>query len=313
MQHALSSKNKLKFVNGSISAPDPADPLFDSWDRCNNLMVSWITRTLTPQISLSSSSFDNARELWLDLNRRFTKGNHFHMSDLLQELHSIRQGDITLTTFFTDIKILWDELEYLRPTPTCTCVVVCTCSLRNSVQQYKDKEHVICFLKGLNDSYQPVPTQILMMNPLPLISEVFSMVIQQERQPSIPHPVDSSAFHINSPNFPSQGRGSNPQGKGRGRSSTGKSMICTYCNRTNHTVENCYFQHGFPPGYRSKNQNPVSQIAPSLNMFLRVILPLTIHNNILLICLCLLPRKIINFWLNFFNPPRMIMPLLLML
>lgn len=37
-------------------------------------------------------------------------------------------------------------------------------------------------------------------------------------------------------------------------------MLCTYCNRTNHTVDNCYFKHGFPPGYRTKNQSTALQI-----------------------------------------------------
>lgn len=31
-------------------------------------------------------------------------------------------------------------------------------------------------------------------------------------------------------------------------------MLCTHYKKTNHTVENCYFKHGFPPGYRTKSQ-----------------------------------------------------------
>lgn len=158
MKRALSSKNKLKFANGTITKPNSSDPLLDVWERCNNIVISWITRTLAPQILQSSSSFDSTRDLWVDLQNRFIKGNHFRRSDLLQELHSMRQGDRTLTTFFTDMKIIWDELEFLLPTPTCSYDVSCSCSLCISVQHYKDKEHVICFLKDLNDSYQAVRT-----------------------------------------------------------------------------------------------------------------------------------------------------------
>lgn len=35
---------------------------------------------------------------------------------------------------------------------------------------------------GLNESYTNVRTQILLMNPLPTINKVFSLVIQEERQ-----------------------------------------------------------------------------------------------------------------------------------
>lgn len=140
------------------------------------------------------------------------------------------------------MKIVWDELEFNCPTPNCSCVVACTCALRDSVQSYKDKEHVICFLKGLNDSYQAVRTQILMMNPLSSISQAYSLVIQQERHYSFSSFADSSAFSFNSNNAifqnrlnnPSQGRG---RGRGRGRTPNTKSMLCTYCNKTNHTIE----------------------------------------------------------------------------
>lgn len=62
------------------------------------------------------ASFDIARDLWLDLQDRFTKCNQFRVSDLLQELHFTRQGERSISSFFTDMKILWDELEFLRPT-----------------------------------------------------------------------------------------------------------------------------------------------------------------------------------------------------
>lgn len=80
---ALSSKNKIRFINGSLPPPQELDPLFESWERCNNTVVAWISRTLNAQIASSTISIDNAHELWNDLQRRFTKENHFRMSDLL--------------------------------------------------------------------------------------------------------------------------------------------------------------------------------------------------------------------------------------
>lgn len=67
MKRALSSKNKIKFINGSLPQPAANDPLLDSWERCNNTVVSWITRTLSPHISQSTANFDSAYDLWVDL------------------------------------------------------------------------------------------------------------------------------------------------------------------------------------------------------------------------------------------------------
>ncbi|XP_019414585.1 PREDICTED: uncharacterized protein LOC109326348 [Lupinus angustifolius] len=83
MRRALSSKNKFKFVNGSISALNPLSHKYDVWERCNNMVVSWITRSVIQSIAQSIVYIDNAQELRTDLNERFSKGDYFRLSDLL--------------------------------------------------------------------------------------------------------------------------------------------------------------------------------------------------------------------------------------
>ncbi|XP_058734288.1 uncharacterized protein LOC131606018 [Vicia villosa] len=116
MRRALASKNKLSFINGRIKKPSLNDANYELWERANNMVLSWINRTLSPHIAQSTVYFDSAFELWEDLRERFTKGNHFRFSDLLRKIHSIQQGDLTLSAYFTALKILWDELEDLKPT-----------------------------------------------------------------------------------------------------------------------------------------------------------------------------------------------------
>lgn len=175
-------------------------------------------------------------------------------------MHSMRQGDRNVSTFFTDLKTLWEELESLRPTPTCVCDSVCICNLTQSMQNFKESEYVICFLKGLNDSYNAVKTQILMLDPLPPISKVFGMVSQQEGKNTGPNLGDSSPLVAanNSNNWNQnrnsyQGRGTpnSAAGRGRGRSSNNNKQ-CIFCGKANHTVDTCYFKHRFPPGYRAR-------------------------------------------------------------
>ncbi|XP_039682887.1 uncharacterized protein [Medicago truncatula] len=72
MRRALSSKNKIKFINGTLLQPPVLDPNYNLWDRCNNMVISWITRTLSPHIYQSTICIDSAYELWKDLEDRFT-------------------------------------------------------------------------------------------------------------------------------------------------------------------------------------------------------------------------------------------------
>ena len=115
MKRVLLSKNKHKFVDRSILVPQFGSSLHKFWERCNLMVISWIMKTVNTQIAQSIVYIENARELWKDLRERFSKGYHFRISYLLQELHSIRQGERDVTKFFTKLKTLWEELKSLRP------------------------------------------------------------------------------------------------------------------------------------------------------------------------------------------------------
>nr|KYP65704.1 Retrovirus-related Pol polyprotein from transposon TNT 1-94 [Cajanus cajan] len=268
MMKALLSKNKFKFVDGSIQEPQKSDQLHDAWVRCNTMILSWITKFVSEQIAQSVIYINNAQRLWEDLKEIFSKGDYFRFSDLLQEIHSINQADRTISSYFTELKILWEELESLRPTPTCTCDVRCSCDLSTKVKDYKDIEYVICFLKGLNDQYNTVKSQILIMDPLPVINKVFSLVLQQERQQNTPNLADSRIFSLNTQSggnwrSPSNGRGGSSRGRGRtgGRGSfTNAGKVCTICGKENHTIDSCYFKHGFPPNFKFKNKGNSTSI-----------------------------------------------------
>ncbi|XP_068484964.1 uncharacterized protein [Phaseolus vulgaris] len=127
MKRALLSKNKFKFVSGEIPEPTRKSKQYEAWERCNVIVISWINRSLITQIAQSTNYIDNTRDLWEDLKERFSKSNHFCTSDLLQEINSIRQGERSISEYYTDFRILWEELDSLRPIPTCICSSKCTC------------------------------------------------------------------------------------------------------------------------------------------------------------------------------------------
>ncbi|XP_031261134.1 uncharacterized protein LOC116119332 [Pistacia vera] len=64
MQRALQAKNKLGFITGIIPQPsDPTDPLLELWERCNDMIVSWIQNSINPSIMSSVVFVDDAREI----------------------------------------------------------------------------------------------------------------------------------------------------------------------------------------------------------------------------------------------------------
>ncbi|XP_068464261.1 uncharacterized protein [Phaseolus vulgaris] len=63
MKRALLSKNKHKFVDGSIHVPQSGLFLHEVWERCNMMVISCITKTVNTQIAKSIVYIENAREL----------------------------------------------------------------------------------------------------------------------------------------------------------------------------------------------------------------------------------------------------------
>ncbi|KAJ8759783.1 hypothetical protein K2173_009884 [Erythroxylum novogranatense] len=248
MQMALLSKNKLKFVDDSILPPPVADSLFPAWECCNNMVISWLHRSISPSIVNSVLWIDYAFEVWRDLHERFSQGDVFRISDLQDEISVFKQEERTVTDYFTELKELWDELLNFRPLPSCSCRVQCSCSAFDTIRRYHSNDYVIRFLKGLNDKFSTVHSQIMLMEPLPSINKAFSLVIQQERQLL----ADSSSTFAGNAIRSYQSKSSSSQS----RSSDSKvdTRQCSFCGQPRHTVDTCYHKHGFPPGYKSRRQ-----------------------------------------------------------
>lgn len=84
---------------------------------------------------------------------------------------NLQQANSSVSIYFTRLKIVWEELSNYRPNCSCT-----------NMGEYHAMEYVMSFLMGLDDSYSHVRGQILLMNPIPSINHVFSLIVQEEHQ-----------------------------------------------------------------------------------------------------------------------------------
>ena len=106
MRMALKSKNKLPFIDGFLPRPADNDRLFLVWDKCNTFIVSWIHQSLSLEILQSILWIEIALELWKDLKHKYYQGDMFRMAVLQEELFAIKQGDFSVTFYFTKFKIV---------------------------------------------------------------------------------------------------------------------------------------------------------------------------------------------------------------
>ncbi|XP_031251067.1 uncharacterized protein LOC116108971 [Pistacia vera] len=252
MKMALLSKNKLKFVDGTLRAPLTTDPMFLAWEGCNTMVICWLNHSLAPSITSTMLWIDKTYEVWEDLRKRFSQGDIFRISDLQEEIYTFKQEDRNVTNYFTELKILWDELLNLRPIPCCSCTNLCSCGALTKIKTYQSNDYVIRFLKGLGDQFAIVRSQIMLMEPFPSINKVFSLVVQQERQM-----VSGASKVFVSKTTREEVQSSSKQRIKKSNQSqhNGDNRFCTFCGKLRHTIETCYKKHGYPSGYKPRNQN----------------------------------------------------------
>ncbi|CAN1279752.1 Retrovirus-related Pol polyprotein from transposon RE1 [Linum perenne] len=247
MALVLAGKNKLGFVNGAIPTPTPTDPLFPLWTRNNQLLLSWIQRSVSPSIMQSILWIESARDVWCELKERFSQGDVFRIADLQERIFSFKQSNLSISEYFTQLKALWDELANFRSIPACECTPICSCILA-PIRAYHHSDFVIRFLRGLSESFSAARASVMLMDPLPSVNRVFSMMLQQERQ------LQSSFLpvsHTENMAFVSRAA-SNLAPRPAGFKNKGKRPVCSYCNYVGHTAEVCYKKNGYPPGYKPR-------------------------------------------------------------
>jgi hypothetical protein len=223
MIHALTAKNKVGFINGSIKEPSqenqPAE--YALWNRCNSMILSWLTHSVEQDLAKGVIHAKTAHQVWKDFKDQFSQKNIPAIYQIQKSLASLSQGTMSVSTYFTKIKGLWDELESYRTLPTCNQM--------KAHDEQREEDRLMQFLMGLNESYSTVRSNILMMSPLPNVRQAYSLVIQEETQRQMTSETTenfsiAAAIHSHSNNSSNK---------------FFKNKYCDHCNREGHTISNC--------------------------------------------------------------------------
>ncbi|KAG2688425.1 hypothetical protein I3760_09G094300 [Carya illinoinensis] len=75
----------------------------------------------------------------------------------------------SVSIYYGNLKTLWDEMAIYDPLSTCTCGAM------KALLDRSQRDCVFQFLMGLNNSYSPIRDQIMLLDPLPPVSKIFSL------------------------------------------------------------------------------------------------------------------------------------------
>lgn len=113
MSNALYAKNKIEFVDGSIPMPEV--------DSCNAMVKGWLKTGMDKEVKSTVHYAATAREIWVKLVERFSKGSAPRVYELRREITQLRQEKMLVPAYYTKRKGLWDEVQSISPWPECTC------------------------------------------------------------------------------------------------------------------------------------------------------------------------------------------------
>ncbi|KAL5728239.1 hypothetical protein ACHQM5_001351 [Ranunculus cassubicifolius] len=243
MAKSLNAKNKLGFVDGTISAPSHynSPDEYALWSRCNDMVHLWIINVVDSDIGDSAVYYATAYEIWEDQRERFSQSNAPRIFEIQRDIAYHRQDHLSAAAYYTKLKNLWDELS--------SYTEVCQCGAQ------QERQRLLQFLMGLNESYNTIRGQVLLMNPLPSVRQAYSSISQEERQRAItlsaPQGSDdlSAAMAVQNirQNFSTCTHRGDRSDRQMGSSS--RRPHCTHCDKPGHYVDTCYQLNGFPPGH----------------------------------------------------------------
>lgn len=222
MIHALTAKNKIGFIDGSIMPPSETEnpKEFALWNQCNSMILSWFTHSVEPDLAKGVIHAKTARQVWEDFKDQFSQKNAPSIYQIQKSLASLSQGTMTVSAYFTKLKGLWDELDTHRPIPACNQMMA-------HIEQ-REEDRMMQFLMGLNDTYSSVRSNILMISPLPKVRQAYSLVIQDEMQREVTSETTENFSIVAA-----------VQNHLNNSSNKLKDKYCDHCHRDGHTIENC--------------------------------------------------------------------------
>ncbi|XP_074287642.1 uncharacterized protein LOC141612789 [Silene latifolia] len=191
----------------SLPQPAATASTAKSWQRCNDIVFSWILNSCSPEIGKSILYSNSAEIAWCELEDRFGQSNGAQLYGTQKKLTDFSQGNDSISTYFTKLKSIWDELDGMGMNPLCSCN--CQCGAKIKQKKFQEDQRIVQFLMGLNDSFAVVRGTILMQNPLPKLSSIYNNLLQEEGQREIHNAVnfqaDSAALYAGNSKGPYKG------------------------------------------------------------------------------------------------------------
>ncbi|KAJ0908450.1 putative retrotransposon gag domain, retrotransposon Copia-like protein [Helianthus annuus] len=113
MSLALRVKNKIGFIDGTIVKLEDNDILATQWDRCNSVVLTWKSNSVSKELYLGHVYSKSAAEVWKELKETYDKIDGSIVFDLYQKINSFSQNGLFVTEYYHKLNIMWKQLDQI--------------------------------------------------------------------------------------------------------------------------------------------------------------------------------------------------------
>ncbi|KAI3788025.1 hypothetical protein L2E82_00620 [Cichorium intybus] len=252
----IGGKGKEDYLSNSLVQPDSKTPAYKKWKTENNMFMSWLLNTMIPDIGEQFMFYKTAQEIWEAARDTFSnQDNTSALFEIKGILNDLRQGDLSVTTYFTTLNRFWQQPDVLD-TLSWSCPA--------DGKQYKkiqETDRIYKFLLGLNQELDEVRGRILGTKPMPSLREVFSEVRREESRRRVMlgsnsnGSTEGSAFVTRTPSNQKTTGGNN---FGNNQKKNGRPW-CDHCKKPGHTKDTCWKIHGKPTDWKPSPRGNVAE------------------------------------------------------
>ncbi|KAL7604934.1 uncharacterized protein LOC111899716 [Lactuca sativa] len=153
-------------------------------DAFDAMIMGWLTIAMEKNIRNNVKYAGTILEMWSDLNERFRKESAPRVYELKQKIVATQQGGASISTYFTQLRSIWDEAQSIYPLHRCSCSK-CECDVGKRILKHQENERLYEFLMGLDVEFTVIRTQILATKPVPSLGTWYHMVAEDEKKRDI--------------------------------------------------------------------------------------------------------------------------------
>ncbi|KAB5556382.1 hypothetical protein DKX38_007291 [Salix brachista] len=241
----VAGRGRMGYLNGTIPQPAVTSANYSKWIMEDAIVKGWLIGAMEANVMTLFIRLPTAKNVWDAVSKTYYEGaDKSILYDLSRKAMATKQAGRSVAAYYSDLQIIWQELDHRRPIPFTQADVI------NTRMTEIGEDRVYLFLAGLDDVYDSIRGDILRTDPLPGPDVAFSTVRREElRRHIMMNQGDTSQMAM------AVKRVGN-------RPITSPSLMpvggpCTHCGSTKHVAETCFKKHGYPdwwPAHKERLQ-----------------------------------------------------------